>query len=89
MRWLIRHEIGCLLELIRVHRELELVGFVLRLVARDELERAWCKRHILGAHAEEAADADDVGFDLAVLADARGLLVFRGIFACEIGDFAN
>ena len=27
------------------------------------------QRHVLGAHAEEAADADDVGFDLAVLVE--------------------
>ena len=37
--------------------------FGLALLARDHLERVRRDRHFLGADAEEAAEADDIGFD--------------------------
>src|SRR5260221_4708635 len=68
-RSLIRLEVRRLLELILGHGDFQLVGLVLGLVARHELEGARRQGDVLRADAEEAADADHVGFDLAVLVE--------------------
>src|SRR5215207_7631801 len=68
-RSLVRLEVRRLLQLVLRHGESELVGLVLGLVARDELERARRQRYVLRADAEEAADAHNVGFDLATLVE--------------------
>src|ERR1043166_9221330 len=61
----VRLELGRGFELILAHREAELV--IARVPARAQLERRRVDRDLLRADAEDAADADHVGQDLAVL----------------------
>src|ERR1051325_9308516 len=79
-RLLVGLEVRRFLQLLLGHGQPELVGLVLRLVARHGLEGARSQGYVLRSDAEEAADADDIGFDLAVLveqdvADITDLLV--------------
>src|SRR5262249_5498558 len=48
---------------------LQLVGFILRFVAGDNLERTWRDGDVLATYAEETAHADDERLDLSVLVE--------------------
>src|ERR1051326_7790673 len=58
-RRLVRLEVRRFLQLLLGHRQPKLVGLVLRLVARHDLERSRSQGYVLRPDAEEAADADD------------------------------